>query len=72
MPQALRVARGPDCGSSSEGLDWLRRDRVTVSLQFDLQNFTNRAFAYNFGNPFEGTHFGAPRLVSGKLKFNFR
>ena len=56
----------------STGLDWLRRDRVMVSLQFDLQNFTNRAFAYNFGNPFEGTHFGAPRLVSGKLKFNFR
>ncbi|NOT63379.1 MAG: hypothetical protein HOP19_24480, partial [Acidobacteria bacterium] len=56
----------------STGFDWLRRDRVTVSLQFDLQNFTNRAFAYNFGNPFEGTHFGHPRLVSGKLKFNFR
>ncbi|NOT60978.1 MAG: hypothetical protein HOP19_12235 [Acidobacteria bacterium] len=47
------------------GVDWLRRDRVTVLLQFDLQNFTSRAFAYNFGNPFEGTHFGHPRLVNG-------
>lgn len=51
---------------------WLRRHRVTASRQIDLQNFTNRAFAYNFGNPFEGTYFGCLRLVSGKLKFNFR
>jgi hypothetical protein len=56
----------------STGFDWLRRERVAVSFQFDYQNFTNRAFAYNFGNPFEGTHFGHPRLISGKLKFNFR
>jgi outer membrane receptor protein involved in Fe transport len=56
----------------STGFDWLRTERVRVSFQFDVQNLNNRRFAYNFGNPFEGTHFGHPRLVSGRVKFDFR
>jgi outer membrane receptor protein involved in Fe transport len=56
----------------STGFDWLKTERVRVSIQFDVQNLSDRRFAYNFGNPFEGTHFGHPRLVSGKLKFDFR
>jgi outer membrane receptor protein involved in Fe transport len=54
------------------GADLLREERVTLSLQIDAQNLTNRRFAYNFGSPFEGTHFGYPRLWSGRLKLTFK
>jgi hypothetical protein len=54
------------------GADLLREERVTLSLQVDAQNLTNKRFAYNFGSPFEGTHFGHPRLWSGRLKLTFK
>lgn len=53
------------------GLTLFNRDRVASSIQFNVQNMFDRAFAYNFGNPFEGTHFGIPRRWSGTLEFNF-
>ncbi|MEK6285568.1 MAG: TonB-dependent receptor [Acidobacteriota bacterium] len=53
------------------GLTVFKRDRVASSIQFNIQNVFDRAFAYNFGNPFEGTHFGIPRRWSGTLEFNF-
>lgn len=56
----------------SAGIELISRDRVTVSAQFDLQNLADRPFAYNFGNPFEGTHFGHPRIAGGRLRINFR
>jgi outer membrane receptor protein involved in Fe transport len=56
----------------SSGLTIFKQDRVNAALQFDVQNIFDRAFAYNFGNPFEGTHFGAPRRWSGSLRFSFR
>jgi hypothetical protein len=56
----------------STGFDWLRSERATLTLQFDLQNLANHQFAYNFGNPFEGTHFGYPRLMSARLKLQIR
>ena len=55
----------------SAGLDLFRKNRVTVRGQFDIQNIANTTFAYNFGNPFEGTHFGHPRLWSTRIKFIF-
>src|SRR5205085_1820138 len=58
-----------DC---STGFDWLRTERVTLTAQFDLQNLADYKFAYNFGNPFEGTHFGYPRLFSARIKLNFK
>ncbi len=54
------------------GLTIFQQDRVRCALQFDVQNLFDKAFAYNFGNPFEGTHFGAPRRWSGSLRFSFR
>jgi len=54
------------------GVDLRREARVTVSAQLDIQNLFNTPFVYNFGNPFSGTHFGNPRLWSGRLKFVFR
>lgn len=56
----------------STGADFFADERVTIRLQFDIQNLTDHRFAYDFGNPFEGTHFGHPRMYSGRIKFTFR
>jgi len=56
----------------SGGVDLRREARVAISAQLDVQNLFNTPFVYNFGNPFSGTHFGNPRLWSGRLKFVFR
>jgi len=53
------------------GLTILKRDRVASSIQFNIENLFDRPFAYNFGNPFEGTHFGIPRRWSSTLEFSF-
>jgi outer membrane receptor protein involved in Fe transport len=55
----------------SGGMDVLRKERLVVSAQADIQNLANHAFVYNFANPFSGTHFGYPRRWSGDLKFAF-
>jgi hypothetical protein len=55
----------------SAGVTLFKSERVSCAAQFDLQNVFDRAFAYNFGNPFEGTHFGHPRLWGGRLRFHF-
>ena len=51
------------CGA---GMEFYKEDRLTVSLQFDVQNVLNRRFAYNLGNPISGTHFGPPPPDRGK------
>src|SRR5262249_28518555 len=56
----------------SGGVDLLRDTRVTVSAQFDLQNIGDERFVYNFANPFSGTHFGYPRIWSGRLRVSCR
>lgn len=56
----------------SAGVNLFKRERVSCSAQFDVMNFADKSFAYNFGNPFEGTHFGAGRRWSGGLKIEFR
>jgi outer membrane receptor protein involved in Fe transport len=44
---------------------------LVLDLQLDVRNLTNRAFAFNFANPFSGTHFGHARLVSGRIRVTF-
>ncbi|HEX4486888.1 MAG TPA: TonB-dependent receptor [Terriglobales bacterium] len=56
----------------SGGMDLVRRERFALAAQLDLQNLADRDFAFNWGNPFSGTHFGYPRLISGSLKFTFK
>jgi hypothetical protein len=56
----------------SGGADLVQRDRFTMGAQLDIQNITDRDFAFNWGNPFSGTHFGYPRLIAGSLKFSFK
>lgn len=56
----------------STGVDLLSNDKMAVGVQLDIENIANRRFAYNFGNPFAGTHFGHPRLWAGRVKLTFR
>jgi outer membrane receptor protein involved in Fe transport len=56
----------------SVGADLMRKERVTMNLQFDIQNITNELFLYNFQSVFSGTHVGYPRLFSGRLSLRFK
>ncbi len=53
------------------GARFFRGRRLTLDLQLDVRNFAGASFAYNFSNPFSGTHFGHPRLISFRLKLLF-
>src|ERR1044071_2198725 len=56
----------------SVGADLMQKERVSMNVQFDLQNLTNELFLYNFESVFSGTHVGFPRLFSGKLSLRFK
>jgi hypothetical protein len=56
---------------AAAGWDFLAEKKFVASVQFDVRNIANREFVYNFGNPFSGTHFGNPRMWSGRLKLAF-
>ena len=56
----------------SIGADLKRNDRVSMNVQFDVQNLTNELFLYNFESVFSGTHVGYPRLFSGRLSLRFK
>jgi hypothetical protein len=48
-----------------------RQDGRDFSIRFAVLNVFNHAFAYNFGNPFSGTHFGAGRTLSLSVRAGF-
>lgn len=50
----------------------VRTAGLELSLRAALINLFNRAFAYNFGNPFSGTHFGAPRTAIISIRVETR
>lgn len=56
----------------SVGADLRQKERVSLNLQFDVQNLTNELFLYNFESVFSGTHVGYPRLFSGRLALRFK
>jgi len=56
----------------SVGADLMQKERVSMNLQFDVQNLTNELFLYNFQSVFSGTHVGFPRLFSGRLSLRFK
>jgi len=56
----------------SVGADLRRNERVSMNVQFDIQNLTNELFLYNFESIFSGTHVGYPRLFSGRLNVRFK
>ena len=49
-----------------------RAGRAHLSLGASVLNAFNRRYAFNFGNPFSGTHFGAPRQFRVDLSASFR
>jgi len=56
----------------SVGADLFQKDRLSVNLQFAIQNLTNELFLYNFESVFSGTHVGFPRLFSGRMALRFK
>jgi outer membrane receptor protein involved in Fe transport len=56
----------------SVGADLMQKERVSMNVQFDVQNLTNELFLYNFQSVFSGTHVGYPRLFSGRLSLRFK
>ena len=47
-------------------------DRTFVRLHAAVLNLFDERYAYNFGNPFSGTHFGAPRTFSVGVRVETR
>ena len=50
----------------------LRGARAGLTVRASVLNLTNDAYALNFGNPFSGTHFGAPRTFRVDLQLGLR
>jgi outer membrane receptor protein involved in Fe transport len=49
-----------------------RGRRFEGSVRLSLLNVMNSAYALNFGNPFSGTHFGAPRTLRLDIRIDRR
>src|SRR5215204_4126016 len=56
----------------SVGADLRQKERVSLNVQFSIQNLTNELFLYNFESVFSGTHIGNPRLFSGRVTLRFK
>jgi outer membrane receptor for Fe3+-dicitrate len=50
----------------------VKRGSTTVTTSVQLLNLFDARYAFNFGNPFSGTHFGAPRTVAFTVRVAFR
>jgi hypothetical protein len=46
--------------------------RARVLLRGSVLNLFDQRYAFNFGNPFSGTHFGTPRTATVALQVTFR
>jgi outer membrane receptor protein involved in Fe transport len=53
------------------GKRFFRARGASLELQLEIRNLTGASFAYNFSNPFSGTHFGPPRLFYLRAKIFF-
>ena len=53
------------------GLRLFRGDSREVSIRAAILNLAGERFAYNFGNPFSGTHFGPNRTFQLGLQVRF-
>lgn len=49
----------------------LRQDKFHTNISVAVSNLTNKYALYNFLSTFSGTHFVAPRQVTGTLNFTF-
>jgi outer membrane receptor protein involved in Fe transport len=65
-----RVAARTVASVQAEVPIW-RHGRRSALVRAAALNLFNARYAYNFGNPFSGTHFGAPRTLSLAIRFGF-
>jgi outer membrane receptor protein involved in Fe transport len=49
-----------------------RTSTADLSVRLSMLNVTGARWAYNFGNPFSGTHFGSGRTLQVGLRAGFR
>ena len=50
----------------------VRAGRFDLRAELAVLNLTDAAYAFNFGNPFSGTHFGPPRTLAAKIRVEIR
>ena len=53
------------------GARLFRKGTRELTARVSVLNVFNQAYAYNFGNPFSGTHFGAGRTFSVSVRTTF-
>jgi hypothetical protein len=53
------------------GIDLFRKEQRRVSLQFNLENATNRVYSIAKESEFTPIQFSPPRFLSGSLRFYF-
>jgi outer membrane receptor protein involved in Fe transport len=58
--------------SLAGGLRLWEAARIQLSVRGSVTNLLGARYAYNFGNPFSGTHFGAPRRAAIGLRLESR
>jgi len=54
------------------GYELMKESEHPVSLQFGVNNLTDRLYLYNFRSIFSGTHVGRPREFTGRITFHIR
>jgi len=54
------------------GYELFKESSHSVSLQFGVNNLTDRLYLYNYLSIFSGTHIGRPREFTGRITFHFR
>ena len=54
------------------GTDLLRESSFPISLEFGVNNLTDRFYLYNFQSAFSGTHIGRPREIMGRITFHWK
>ena len=55
----------------SAGADLVRRDKLSVRIQADAMNLTDRLNVINFAGVFSGTALAPPRIVSVRTSIEF-
>jgi len=68
--EAGRVKGRAIASMLAEATVW-KRGRQSAIVHASVRNLFDRRYAYNFGNPFSGTHFGASRTASLSLRLAF-
>lgn len=68
-PPRIAVRNTIDISLGQDNL--FRHERRSIGIRLDVVNLANVAGLYNFLSTFSGTHFVAPRSVSGQVRLSF-